>query len=250
MVLFKTLSGTIPANSNEITFTDSIINSNTIVEAYYNNNDVYTVETWQDGTTIGIVVNDHTVPVSIKVTLNNVNSFEPYDDTNLVNQINSLSDDVSALDGRLDDAEDDIDNLENDVDSLESSKQDVLTAGTGISIVNNVISAITSSNYSLSEQVIGTWYNGKPLYSRVIIIDMNSSVINYHENAFDDIDDFIITSGYYDNNGVTLGLNSFETTTYYTRTGFRFEQHDIYLRTGNYSPSKAIIMAIYTKSTD
>ena len=178
MVLFKTLSGTIPANSNEITFTDSIINSNTIVEAYYNNNDVYTVETWQDGTTIGIVVNDHTVPVGIKVTLNNVNSFEPYDDTDLVNQINGLSDDVSALDGRLDTAEYDIDNLEtrmgsaeDDIDALETAmagKQNVLTAGDNITIENNIISASGGSDdYSTTEKVIGTWYDGKPLYRRV-----------------------------------------------------------------------------------
>lgn len=119
MVLFKTLSGTIPANSNEITFTDSIINSNTIVEAYYNNNDIYTVETWQEGTTIGIVVNDHDYSVGIKVTLNNVNSFEPYDDTALVNQISGLSDAVTAL---------------------QNGKQDLLTAGDNISIVDNVIS--------------------------------------------------------------------------------------------------------------
>lgn len=177
-VLFKTLSGTIPANTNEITFTDSIINDNTIVEAYYTNNDVYTVETWQNGTTIGIVVSDHDVPVSIKVTLNNVNSFEPYDDTEVLSQLSSLSDDVSGLDGRLDNAEDDIDNLENDVDSLETAltgKQDVLTAGDGITIENNVISVSSLNNYSYDEQEIGVWLDGNKIYRKCF--DLETDVV-------------------------------------------------------------------------
>lgn len=173
-VLFKTLSGTLAANVNEITFSDSMINDNTIVEAYYNNNDVYTVETWQNGTTIGIVVNDHNVPVGIRVTLNNVNSFEPYDDSEVLSQLSSLSDDVGALDGRLNSAEDDIDNLENDVDSLEttlSNKQDSLTAGNNITIVDNVISASGGDDvYSNTERVVGTWTDGKPLYEKTFYI--------------------------------------------------------------------------------
>lgn len=173
MVLFKTLSGTIPADSNEITFTDSIINSNTIVEAYYDYNDIYTVETWQDGTTIGIVVSDHNVPVGIKVTLNNVSSFEPYDDTNLVNQISGLSDDVSALDGRLDTAEDNIILLDGRLDIVEETlpnKQNTLTAGDNITIKNNVISASggSSMTYLETEHKVGTWIDGKDIYSVTI----------------------------------------------------------------------------------
>lgn len=250
MVILKTLVGNLSANVNEITFTDNIIDGNSIIEVYYNNNDIYTVETWQREHTIGIVTSDHDFPVSVKVLINNVVAFEPYDDSEVLSQLSDLDNRVYHAEDAISDLTTRVGSTEDDINALENSKQDVLTAGTGITILNNVISSITSSNYSLSEQVIGTWYNGKPLYSRVIVIDMNSSVNNYHEDAFDDIDEFIITGGYYYNNGVTLGLNSFESAVYYTRTGFRFEQHDIYLRTGSYSTSKAIIMAIYTKSTD
>lgn len=47
-------------------------------------------------------------------------------------------------------------------------KQDTLTAGTGIEINNNIISSTNVHNYSTSEQVVGTWINGKPLYEKVI----------------------------------------------------------------------------------
>ena len=165
-VIFKTLSATLAANVNEVTFTDSLINSNSIIEVYYNSNDVYTVETWQDGTTIGIVTSDHNFAVGVKVTINNATSFAPYDDTEVLSQLSGLSDDVSALSGRLDSAEDDIDNLENDVDSLETSKQDVLIAGVGITIEDSVISSKTSINYSLDEQEIGLWIDGSKLYQK------------------------------------------------------------------------------------
>ena len=149
MVILKTIVGNLSANVNEITFTDAIINSNSIIEVYYNSNDIYTVETWQRENTIGIVTSDHDFPVSVKVLINNVVAFEPYDDTSLVNRIDGLED-------RMGDAEDAISGLatrvgstEDDIDALETSmsgKQDVLIAGDGITIVNNVISS-SSLNY-------------------------------------------------------------------------------------------------------
>ena len=101
MVILKTLVGSLAANVNEITFTDAIINSNSIIEVYYNNNDIYTVETWQRESTIGIVTSDHDFPVSVKVLINNVVVFEPYDDSELLSRLSSDEDDITALDGRL-----------------------------------------------------------------------------------------------------------------------------------------------------
>lgn len=144
MVILKTIVGNLSANVNEITFTDAIINSNSIIEVYYNSNDVYTVETWQRENTIGIVTSDHDFPVSVKVLINNVVAFEPYDDSQVLSQL-------SDLDGRVTDAEDAISGLatrvgdaEDDIDALETAmtgKQDVLTAGENITIEDNVISA-------------------------------------------------------------------------------------------------------------
>lgn len=174
-VIFKTLSATLAANVNEVTFTDSLINSNSVIEVYYNSNDVYTLETWQDGTTIGIVTSDHNFAVGVKVTINNVTSFAPYDDTDLVNQIDGLSDDVSGLTNRIGSAEDDIDSLEtrmgyaeDDIDFLETSKQDTLTAGTGITIEDNVISSSSGLIYSESKHKVGVWIDGSDIYAITI----------------------------------------------------------------------------------
>ena len=51
-----------------------------------------------------------------------------------------------------------------------NNKQNALTAGNNIGISGSTISATNSLslNYSTSEQVIGTWYDGKPVYQRVL----------------------------------------------------------------------------------
>jgi hypothetical protein len=198
MVILKTLTGTLVANVNEITFTDAIIDSNSIIEVYYNSNDVYTVETWQRDNTIGIVTSDHDFPVGVKVLINNVVAFSPYDDTDLVNRISGDEDDISALDGRLDTAEDNItsldgrlDTAEDNITTLGTSKQDVLTAGDNIIIENNVISASSGFNYSTNEHIVGTWLNGETIYE---ISHIHESAINLTNNAW--ITVFTIGSSY------------------------------------------------------
>lgn len=62
-----------------------------------------------------------------------------------------------------------------------NSKQDKLTAGTGIVITGeNTINNI-QGNYSTEEVKIGTWIDGKPLYRKVIII--NNIALNKGENT-------------------------------------------------------------------
>ena len=198
MVILKTIVGNLSANVNEITFTDATINSNSIIEVYYNSNDIYTVETWQRENTIGIVTSDHNFPVSVKVLINNVVAFEPYDDTSLVNRIDGLEDRIgdaedaiSALAGRVGDAEDDIDALENAVSGLNTSKQNVLTAGDNITIENDVISASGGSNdYSTTEKVIGQWTDGKTLYRIVKEIPFSSLSTDGAQRIYDYRNDF------------------------------------------------------------
>ena len=178
MVILKTLVGNLSANVNEITFTDNIIDGNSIIEVYYNSNDIYTVETWQREHTIGIVTSDHDFPVSVKVLINNVVAFEPYDDTEVLSQLSDLDnrvyhteDAISALATRVGSAEDDIDALE----TAMADKQDVLTAGTGITIENNVISANSLNNYSYDEQEIGVWLDGNIIYRKCF--DLETDVV-------------------------------------------------------------------------
>ena len=176
MVILKTLVGNLSANVNEITFTDNIIDGNSIIEVYYNSNDIYTVETWQREHTISIVTSEHDFPVSVKVLINNVVAFEPYDDSQVLSQLSDLDgrvtdaeDAISGLATRVGDAEDDIDALEDAVSNLNTSKQDALTAGEGINIENNVISSTASGgvNYTTSEQDTGLkWIDNKSIYQK------------------------------------------------------------------------------------
>lgn len=173
MVILKTIVGNLSANVNEITFTDATINSNSIIEVYYNSNDIYTVETWQRENTIGIVTSDHNFPVSVKVLINNVVAFEPYDDTSLVNRIDGLEDRIELDEDAINALSDRVGNAEDDIDALEtamSGKQNVLTAGDNITIENDVISASGGEVvYSTTEQVIGKWINGETIYRKVFI---------------------------------------------------------------------------------
>ena len=177
MILLKTITGSLAANVNEMTFTDNLIDANSIIEVYYNSNDVYTVETWQREHTIGIVTSDHDFPVSVKVLINNVVAFGPYDDTEVLSQLSDLDnrvyhaeDAISGLADRVRSAEDDIDALEDAVSNLNTSKQDVLTAGDNITIENNIISASGGGvDYSLDEQNTGLkWIDGNDIYQKTV----------------------------------------------------------------------------------
>ena len=60
----------------------------------------------------------------------------------------------------------------NAINELVNGKQDKMSAGTGISLTNDgkTINATNTLplNYSTSEQVVGTWIDGKPLYQKTI----------------------------------------------------------------------------------
>lgn len=53
-----------------------------------------------------------------------------------------------------------------EIDEKMNSKQDKLTAGTGIEITGTNIINNLNANYSTEEQVIGRWINNKPLYKK------------------------------------------------------------------------------------
>lgn len=67
------------------------------------------------------------------------------DDT-IISLANSIFNRLDGFDNSIEGLSDDIDSLQDDLDDLDNEKQDVLTAGTGISILDNVISAITPEN--------------------------------------------------------------------------------------------------------
>lgn len=96
-VLLKTITGIIPANITEYTVTDEDINNQSIIEVYYDSNDVYTVTTNQTGNSITITTNTHSNQVGIKILINNVNVFSPYDDSEIRSEYEGLSYSLGAV---------------------------------------------------------------------------------------------------------------------------------------------------------
>lgn len=83
MVIFKTKEGIVPANENNIVFTDVNINDDSILEVYYTSPDVYTISISQEGDDVYVTCNAHIEAVGVKLFINNVTTFEPYNDNNL-----------------------------------------------------------------------------------------------------------------------------------------------------------------------
>lgn len=269
MVILKTIIGNLSANVNEITFTDNIIDSNSIIEVYYNSNDIYTVETWQREHTIGIVTSDHDFPVSVKVLINNVVAFEPYDDSQVLSQLSDLDgrvtdaeDAISGLATRVGDAEDDIDALEDAVSNLNTSKQDVLTAGDNITIENNIISASGGSgvDYSLTEQNTGLkWIDNKPIYQKTFSITSGwtlgswVSVLNLTSSNIDTLIESPFTYYRETKNLQYTGNGSVRPESNVNNYGIsvRYYNYNLDLLVIGYTDlSEIVITLLYTKTTD
>ena len=74
---------------------------------------------------------------------------------------------------------------EDDIDALESGKQNVLTAGTGITIEDNVISSNASNIYSYDEQEIGVWLDGSKIYRKCF--DLETDIVVYSTTWYTNI---------------------------------------------------------------
>ena len=110
---------------------------------------------------------------------------------------------------------------------------------------------VPAVHYSTDEKVVGTWIDGSTLYEKTIIASI--SEVNSHEYSDNDLnnsDMAMIIDGYYTltDNFVKVPLNQWESSTYYTRTGFRNDK-TIYLYVNGYSVTgNTYITVRYTKT--
>ena len=112
----------------------------------------------------------------------------------------------------------------------------------------------SSVNYSTTEQVIGTWIDGKPLYQKTIeVTDSFSSTKDYTDNDISSAEMIMIYDGYYvgstSEGTYYLPLNYTESS-YNTYTGYRAYNHKIFMRCNGFSSTKCTMTIRYTKSTD
>lgn len=93
--------------------------------------------------------------------------------------------------------------IENELEALDNGKQNTLTAGTNITIENNVISASGGSaqtDYTTTETVVGTFL-GKPLYQKTIVLENTTISSSTKEMVILDITnyDVVLVTDYYIN---------------------------------------------------
>lgn len=111
------------------------------------------------------------------------------------------------------------------------------------------------NNYSLEEQKVGTWIDGKPLYQKTIECTIPSNITgNYLTlTSLDiEIENIININGYIhysDEYYIPLNMPKVTQTEYYC--GVWANTNEVYIQTSsNYANSKAYITIQYTKTTD
>lgn len=154
MVILKTKTGLIPANETEVIFTDVDIENDSIIEVYYDSNDVYTLETWQSGDSVHIITSAHSNPVGVKLLINNVTSFSPYDDTNVKQRVSTLENDIVTIEQEVEFIETNLSTIQSAVTSLntetENLREDMSALETQVDGLNasNIMYDDSSTLYS------------------------------------------------------------------------------------------------------
>lgn len=189
MTEYKIITQTASADTTQLTFTDELITDNSLIDFYYTDGTVYTESVSQSGTSVYLTISEHTNTVGVACVINNVTSYEPYDDTEMQNALSDLSEsiqtiesNIETIDGILSDHTDVLSSHSSEIINLQNSKQDELTPGDNITIVDNVISASGGSGngdiYSTNEVEIGTFLD-KTLYRKMIPTSLGASTSSF-----------------------------------------------------------------------
>lgn len=102
-----------------------------------------------------------------------------------------------------------------------------------------------SSNYSTTEQVIGTWIDGKPLYQKTVVINNPSTASNISISDLS-YDSCFVFDGYLSiSGGSNLALNEDERSWVHI-----YDNKIVWEYSSNYTGLKLVITIRYTKTTD
>ena len=134
------------------------------------------------------------------------------------------------------------DNL-NKMDVGINSKQDKLTAGTGIEITGTKIINNLNANYSIEEQVIGEWIDGKPLYRIVASINLQNYTSWTNLVHISNLKRVINIYGSLNN----INIPRYESPSYFTQ--FLYENNYIKVMCNGNTGSGYLVIE-YTKTTD
>lgn len=171
MVIMKRITATLAAGATSLTFTDTALNSNSIIEIYAVDMDVYPLTQQQTGEhSVTATFDAQMDPVNVVCLVNNIVSLSQPALNNLEDVTLSTPDNGQILtyDGTKwvnADPSSGAEELEDlsDVDLTSPTEGQVLTYD-GANWINDDPSASGEIIYSTTERVVGKWINNKPLY--------------------------------------------------------------------------------------
>lgn len=176
MVLAKKLTGILTAGDTSIVFTDPIINNDSIIEVYTQNDNVYPVDISQANTSVNILFDRQSVNVGVAIMIINLTQLDDPEDISITDlsdvTVSSLvSGQVLAWNGtkwvnvdlpEIPTVPYELSDLD-DVSVVSPEAGQILTYD-GVTWVNENPPSGGEVVYSTTEHVIGKWIDGKPLY--------------------------------------------------------------------------------------
>lgn len=103
MVIFKTKEGIVPPLETQIIFTDVNVKDSSILEVYFTDSSIRVVTMSQDGNNVYVTISSHLEQVGVKLFINNVDEFSPYDDSTIKEDINTNTVKIAILEGSVED---------------------------------------------------------------------------------------------------------------------------------------------------
>lgn len=186
--MLKTITAALAADTTLLTITDAAINDSSIIEVYTDDDDLFPKSISQTGNTLSIIFDEQITVHAVKILVNNLSGeFIPFSgdyndlsnkpsipdidviplleegehiaDIDLNGETYSLyapagsSVEISAEDVSYDNSVSGMlaENVQNAIDELNEQKQPLLTAGDGIDITDNVISATGGGSVSMDD---------------------------------------------------------------------------------------------------
>lgn len=176
MTLAKKLTGTLTAGSTSIVFTDPLINNDSIIEVYTQSDSVYPVDISQSGTSVNILFDRQSVNVGVAIMVINLTQLDDPEDISITDlsdvTVSTLtSGQILSWNGtkwvNVDMPEEptvpeELSDLE-DV-SITTPTEGQILKYNGTTWVNDDAPSGGEVIYSTTEQLIGKWIDGKPLY--------------------------------------------------------------------------------------
>lgn len=110
---------------------------------------------------------------------------------------------------------------------------------------------INKGTYSTTEQKIGIWLDGKPVYKKTIVVNsLTGSAAFYTDTSIDNIVNIYGLATYSNNDKNKHQLGAYANTNFYSLIQWASNESKLYYYGNGYNGQKAWVTIEYTKKTD